>query len=876
MSPSPAYMMPVRAWLADAVASDTEIVTVNKRLARELRRAFDEQQVARGFMSWRTPRILPWTAWLNTMLDRCDTAARIPLRLPPQAAAVIWEQLLEEHAGERLLNPGGLVRQAQQSWERMQDWCVPVEDLQRYAGTDDERLFAGVALAYQRHLEANGWIDYAQLAASVSGLVDAGRIPAPARIVHTGFDRLTPTNARLLNVLRSKGTGVSDAPLAGPTGSTVAFSCTDSDAELRAAGLWARRLLQSDADTTVAIVCPGLEQDAPRAARLVREGLAPGWQSAGSGHRTAVNVSYGRSLAAYPLVGVALLWLGWTCRGLSTRDVSILLRAPFSGSSGTDGRCRLEMRLRRMPDRNWRPGNLVAALSGVEQSVDALDWLQRVERVAAIESVRSAFDSPAVWAARIDGLLRELGWPGDKSLDTEEFQLANRWRDLLNELSRLDVVRPRIDLAEAIARLASFAADTIYQPESEGGVVQLLGTLEAAGLEFDNLWICHLDALHWPPPAYPLPLLSRTLQRQLGMPDATPADTLDFSRRVLERLAGSATNVAFSWPESDGDLELEASPLLRKFDYVYEGGGEDPGWHAASLCGSTVPELDANEAVPAVGRDEKVGGGAATVQRQVTEPFSAFAYGRLGVRDLQAVETGLPANTRGNIIHRALHHLFLDKPSSRDIAAWSTGVEERIERAIDAGLARHTRHADGVLLRLLAMERRRLRQLLRRFVDAELQRRAFQVFSVEESVPFLRHAVELELRVDRIDRLADGTLLIIDYKTGVVKTLLTKEGDPKELQLVVYACAVDAEVGGLLLINIDSREIAYKGAGGGGEWDRLPPELWPVRLGRWKKIVDDALTQLAAGDVRLNTARTALDSRPLNVLSRIEEIKRGR
>jgi probable DNA repair protein len=876
MSPSSAIMTPVRAWLADAVASDAEIVTVNKRLARELRRAFDERQLARGLMSWRTARVFPWTAWLNSMLYRCDTAARIPLCLQPQAAAVVWEQLLKEHAEERLLNPGALVRQAQQSWERLQDWCVPVEDLQRYASTDDERLFAGVALAYQRHLGANGWIDYAQLADCVSGLIDAGRIPPPSRVVHTGFDRLTPASARLLSVLRNKGTGVTGAPLAGPSRSALAFSCVDSDAELRAAGLWARRHLESDADATVAIVCPGLEQDAPKAARLVREGLAPGWQYADSRHRTAVNVSYGRSLAAYPLVGVALLWLGWTCRGLSTRDVSILLRAPYSGSSGTDGRCRLEMRLRRMPDRSWRPRNLIAALRGVEQSADALDWLQRVERVAAIESVRSAFDSPAVWAARIDRLLQELGWPGDKSLDSEEFQLANRWRDLLNELSRLDIVRPRIDLMEAVARLASFAADTIYQPETESGVVQLLGTLEAAGLEFDNLRVCRLDALHWPPPAYPLPLVSRTLQRQLGMPDATPADTLDFSRGVLARLAGSATNVTFSWPVSDGDLQLEASPLLRQFDYSYGGDGEDPGWYAASLSGSTALDLGVDDPVPAVRRGEKVGGGAATVQRQATEPFSAFAYGRLGVRDLQTVETGLPANTRGSIIHRALHQLLLDKPSSRDIAAWSSGTEGRIERAVDAALARHTRHADGVLLRLLAMERRRLRQLLRRFVEAELQRQAFQVLSVEESVPFLRHGVGLELRVDRIDRLADGTLLIIDYKTGALKTLLTKAGDPKELQLVVYAAAVDAEVGGLLLINIDSREIAYKGAGGRGEWDGLPPELWPVRLGRWKKIVDDALTQLAAGDVRLNTARTALDSRPLNVLCRVEEIKRGR
>jgi hypothetical protein len=108
-----------------------------------------------------------------------------------------------------------------------------------------------------------------------------------------------------------------------------------------------------------------------------------------------------------------------------------------------------------------------------------------------------------------------------------------------------------------------------------------------------------------------------------------------------------------------------------------------------------------------------------------------------------------------------------------------------------------------------------------------------------------------------------------------VKTLLTKDGEPKELQLVVYASAMDEPVGGLVLINVDSREIVYRGAGR-SEWDRSPHELWDARLDGWKQLVDDALAQLAAGDVRLNAALTTLENRRLNVLSRIEEIKRGR
>jgi hypothetical protein len=94
------------------------------------------------------------------------------------------------------------------------------------------------------------------------------------------------------------------------------------------------------------------------------------------------------------------------------------------------------------------------------------------------------------------------------------------------------------------------------------------------------------------------------------------------------------------------------------------------------------------------------------------------------------------------------------------------------------------------------------------------------------------------------------------------------------LQLVVYASALDEAVGGLLLINVDSRSITYKGAG--FDWDLNSAEPWEERLARWRKTVDGAIAGIAAGDIRLNMARSTLESRPLNVLSRIEELRRER
>ena len=106
---------------------------------------------------------------------------------------------------------------------------------------------------------------------------------------------------------------------------------------------------------------------------------------------------------------------------------------------------------------------------------------------------------PSEWAAFFDDVLKTLNWPGEGALTSRDFQLDNRWRQLLNELSRLELVCSKMHVAEAVARLVQMAGDTLFQAETEGPIVSVLGPLEAAGLRFDRLWVCGLAARDWPP-----------------------------------------------------------------------------------------------------------------------------------------------------------------------------------------------------------------------------------------------------------------------------------------------------------------------------------------------------------------------------------------
>ena len=859
-------------WLFEAIDSDSLVITASRRLTRVLKSAYDKQQIVLGREVWRSPDIRYLDDWLSSIVN--STPEAMPTVVNAHASSVVWERCLKAQTGDQVLNLGGLVRQARQTWQRLQQWQVPLNEVSSSARSQDERIFAAAARHYQAIFEENNWLDTEQLSGSVSELVSNGMVAVPDRIVHAGFDRLTPAIENLFAVLANTACLVSAAP-PNDSGADVSVSMyEDVQAELRAAGAWARDEMTKNSGSVIAVISSSLDRDGVASERLIREGVAPGWQYGAAELRNAVNSSYGRRLSDYPAIAIALLLLRWAYRDLSFADISVLMRSQYFAGREMAGRAEFELILRRLPDQPWTPSAIVHLFKN--RAADAAKWLEAIE---ALSSFRKSVDGkadPAKWADKIDALLSGLGWPGSATLDSDEFQLLNRWRELLNDLARLSIVCQTMTFAEASSRLGALANETIYQPESRAAALQLLGPLEAAGMRFDSLWISGLEADSWPAVAHPLSLISRTLQRQYSMPDATPDDTLEYSRRVLGRLLRSGDRVILSWPRSNGESENSVSPLIAAHANADQDTARDPGWHALDLIGSIRIDSSADDPVPPVGKDEVVAGGAYTIQRQVTEPFSAFAHGRLRVSKLDVVATGLSPLMRGSLIHNALHTLFSDTPSQNEIRRWTdTDTSERIRNAIDSSLKKYSWHADPVLRRILSLERDRLGNLVRNFIEEELARPAFQIDDVEYEIEYQQFGTQLKLRADRIDRLPDGSVLITDYKTGQPKNLLNREGEPRDLQLVVYSCALDERIGGLLIINVNSRSIIYNGTGAGVPWDKKRADQWPERLAAWQKSVATAMRQIAKGDVRINLNLPGDESRPLSILSRFEERSRG-
>jgi ATP-dependent helicase/nuclease subunit B len=856
-------------WLNGALQDSSRVVTANRRLSRVLGDEFARKQIDAGHKAWRTPGIVSWQDWLLQLLAGAELSRPLPTRLNSHQSRVLWERCLRRQIANPLLNIAALVRQSREAWGRLHDYNVPLKEVGAAAQGRDQRIFAAAAFEYAAMLEREGWIDEAQLTSFVTALVRERQSAPEASLTLAGFDRITPAAADLLDAVRGAGSdlNVLQPRLPGQRGTVAAYE--NSDAELRAAGAWARDELLANPGQVVAVVATQLQRDADRSVRLLREGFVPGWQASGDGREAVVNVSYGKRLNTYPVIAVAFHLLRWLHEDIGSHELSLLLRSTSFGDGGLGGRSRLDIELRRLPVMSWSPERYLRTFKRSEPEATTADWHERVRLISVLRESLPASQSPSQWALQIDDSLGQLNWPGTAALDSIEFQLVNRWRELLNDLARLELVVPTMSLQEALSRLQTLAAETVFQPESEGAAIQLLGPLEAAGMEFDQLRICGLSAANWPPAGRPSPLLSRQLQRDYAMPDAEPGDTLAYAQRVLMRLAGSTDRLTCSYPMTDGDAEQSPAGLLSAIADVAYDSQPDPGWYARHLVDCVRSDLIADDPVPPVTLEETVTGGAATLQRQLTEPFSAFAYGRLGIRPILAFMDGLPANIRGSLIHDALHQLYRELPSRKDIASWTgADLDQRIPGATANAFSRLESRVDDTLRSLLQLEKRRVNELLRQVVELDVQRNEFEIVDLEASLELVIEQLRLSLRIDRIDKLDSDELVILDYKTGQRRQFVNASMEPDDLQLVVYACALAAPVAGLGFVNVDSRHVDLSAAG----TEFTPDFVLDGALADWRQAVIAAAHELQQGDVRLNGALPVKSSRTFGLLSRIREL----
>ncbi len=449
----------------------------------------------------------------------------------------------------------------------------------------------------------------------------------------------------------------------------------------------------------------------------------------------------------------------------------------------------LEQRLRQGGVRGW------------PQAVHALPQWALIEPVEALRAPMAAARPVAAWLVATRALLDGCGlWPvlmhdeaGHAVIEAIGLDDAalDAWQDE-------PAAQRRMGLAEFTHWVGeSLEAASYRAPQPADAPVVVLPLAQLLGRTFAALVLPGADEQRLPAAPEPPGPWSAAQRERLHLP--ARAD-LQAAQQAAWALALAVAQVDVLWRHSDDSGQaLLPSPLVQALQL--QGGGDvaqappdprEPRSVAAAPLACPAPSGAALPVLPL----------SASSYDQLREcPYRFFALRQLGLQDDSELDVDIDKRDWGTWLHAVLRrfHEALQSDPGTDRAALldAAALQTTREQGLD--------EEPGEFLPFMAAWPGLRRDYLQWLAAHEAGGAAFE--AAEQAIDVQRGPLQLRGRIDRIDRLADGTPLLIDYKTEALqKTKDRAKAGSEDTQLPFYALLAGGEAPRALYLNLAERE----------------------------------------------------------------------
>jgi ATP-dependent helicase/nuclease subunit B len=819
------------------LGKNTTVLTANRRLASYLQRQYGQYQRNLGKTAWPIANILPLNSWINQQWTLSDN--RLMLLSPLQESS-LWREISQKNAAT--------IPAMQQAWNHLHAWKIPLETIAS-SYHHAVQSFYQWATTLQDHCRKNQWITAAELTMALS--LDA--IDLPEKIILAGFDDHSPAHQDLLVRLGDCCTVTTlNPPSCAHTVKRYQLDHTES--ELQHMAQWAHQLHQTDTHLKIACVIPNLTAIRHDVVRIF---------SAKFNDPMSYNIAAGQRLNTLPIIQAAL-------KAINNQWPS-LLQSPYIATNEADieiGAASDKMR-RDNNIKDITPPSLLPILTKLQSQFPESTLLKRSNTLHQHQNNQPKQQTLTQWLTDFIESLHILQWPGHRSLNSIEQQIVNRWNKAIEELTECDEIIGMLDNQQAYQILEGHIEQIIFQEKSQNSPIQILGSLETAGMSFDHLWLMGLDNESWPAASAANPFLPYQLQREHNMPHASAQRELLFTQATQKRLINSAPCIYLSSANQSGDKRLTPSKLIVHYPLSQP---EDLPQDSNPIENSHIENLSDNQARKMTD-NEKVRGGTYILKLQSICPFKAFASLRLKADPLEQPQTGLSARERGQILHAVLERLWRQLKSQQtlidmDDQQLDQVITTAIHQVISTSDQTNERHA------FLKIEQQRLIRIIYDWLAVEKKREPFTVIANEDQRGITIGKLSFQCRIDRIDQLANGEQLVIDYKSGHTRINDWYGERPADPQLPVYCVFGQKEnvYDGMAFAQVRAGDMQFK-AVLSDDTDQFPEdtENWAELTTQWQTKLTALSDDFYEGHAEVDPLITACDHCELKPLCRVEE-----
>jgi ATP-dependent helicase/nuclease subunit B len=842
--------------LMAALAEGATIVLPTSTLASVAVAQFNQHQLSQGNQSWQRPQIQSQDAWLTTCWQQARFASpNLPSLLSPSQERELWRQVIEADRPD-LFDIGAMASMAQRAARILAEYQIPTEGSE-WREHQDAARFLRWQHEIQRQLKTNNWITRAGLWRHLPGFIAKGEVRTDP-VAFAALHFISPALKTLGRAMGDSGKMFGNAFSLTPAPAPVrAFDDLAHETEHAARAI--RLLIDDRPASSIGILLADPAKHLPDLIRTLEAVFYPTPKA----DRGDIHAP-GTMLLSHPVVANALLLLELAQPRIHHADAGAIFRSPFIESAAE------ERSVRALADASLhRAREIDFTLTDLQRACRNCPKLHQILRQieTLILKFRPAMRLPD-WSAAFSDILEKAKWPAIANISESEQRSIDQWQRALSELASLGLVAPPVSLHQALAHVRSL----LSRPVDIGdwsSPIQIFDAAASEGIQFDHTFILNACDDAWPTRVPLSPLIPYNLQRLHNVPYATAESTNEERARQTEWLFQSARNINVS---HTGTL----SPLFRP--HVQVASDPPPLWSGLTAAQSYPPaqlhSQDDSHAPPLV-QSGDLRGGSSIIKAQSLCPFKAFAEYRLNARSDNDACFGFDALDRGNFVHKALELVWKELKTQANLKALS---EDELQTLIAECIAQAVFDDGSGPIRSLTTdaERQRLTNVILDWLNVERSRpQPFTVEYLEEKREVDIAGLKLSLRVDRIDRLRNGSIVLIDYKSGAQTKEKLKGDRPKEPQLLVYAAAINEPVEGLFFAEVKNRGARAVGHGVGKHFQNQVAAM--DQKGKWDDFLDKAAasvqnlaTEFKEGEAAVNPQNSACEYCDIKPICRIK------
>ena len=343
---------------------------------------------------------------------------------------------------------------------------------------------------------------------------------------------------------------------------------------------------------------------------------------------------------------------------------------------------------------------------------------------------------------------------------------AHKLDEVFTSLAKAAAV-PELSLADYAEALPALLSDQKFRLQIDpASRICILGALEARLLDFDRMVIGGVNEGVWPPEAQNDSWLNRPMRKRLGLD--LPERRVGLSAHDFVQ-AACAGEVIITRARKQNGVETVASRFLQRIKAI----APEDAWNAAIKRGERYVELSRVLETPAqrdrIKRPEPrppvelrpARLSVTEIEALIRDPYTIYARHVLKLLALEPLDAEPDAAARGTLLHDAIGDFAEKFPEKLP--------PDALDRLLAFGKQAFAEYED--FPEVIAVWWPRFERVAHWFIGQEPERRRNIARIFAETNGRITFAVAgrdftLSARADRIDLHKDGSVVILDYKTG--------------------------------------------------------------------------------------------------------------